>query len=122
MPDVVRFIVDTQLPPALAKFFRQRGYGATHAVNYPAGALLQDDEIIVIAQQEKRIVVTKDSDFFDFFMLNNYPPAVLLLQLGNIKNSDLFEFMDNNLDTIIQLFEENIERLVAINRDRIVIY
>ena len=84
MPDDVRFLVDTQLPPALAKFFRQRGYGATHAVNYPTGALLQDDEIIAIA--------------------------------------DLFQFMDNNLDTIIQLFEENIERLVAINRDRVVIY
>ena len=122
MPDDIRFLVDTQLPPSLANFFRQRGYGATHVVNYPSGALMQDDEIITIAQQEKRIIVTKDRDFFDYFILNNYPPAVLLLQLGNIRNPDLIAFMDNNLDKIRELFEENIKRLVAINRDKIVIY
>ena len=65
------------------------------------------------------------SDFsliHNYFILNNYPTAVLLLQLGNIRNSDLIAFMDTNLDTILELFDENVKRLVAINRDRIVIY
>ena len=119
---MLRLIVDTQLPPSLAEFFRRRGFDATHVVDYPSGALTQDEEIIVIATNEKRIIVTKDMDFFDYFMLKSYPPAVMLLQLGNIKNRDLFVFIDNHLDTIHKLFTENIERLVLINRHKIVIY
>ena len=119
---MLRLIVDTQLPPSLAEFFRRRGFDATHVVDYPLGALTQDDEIISIATNEKRIIVTKDIDFFDHFMLKNYPPAILLLQLGNIKNHALFLFMENHLDTIHKLFTENMERLVLINRHKIVIY
>ena len=122
MPDLFRFIVDTQLPPSLAKFLRQKGYDATHVVDYPSGPLTQDDEIISITTHEKRIIVTKDSDFFDYYLLNNYPPAVLLLQTGNIKNADLFVFMNNNLDTIRELFAENIKRLVLVNRNKIIVY
>ena len=119
---MLRFIVDTQLPPSLAEFFRRRGFDATHVVDYPSGALTQDDEIISIAIIEKRIIVTKDIDFFDYFILKNYPPAVLLLQMGNIKNRDLFFIIDNHLDTIHKLFAENIKRLVLINRYKIVVY
>jgi predicted nuclease of predicted toxin-antitoxin system len=122
LPDMLRFIVDTQLPPSLAEFFRRRGFDATHVVDYPSGTLTQDDEIISIATSEKRIVVTKDIDFFDYFLLKNYPPAILLLQLGNIKNRDLFIFMKIHLDTIVELFATNIKRLILINQHKIVIY
>ena len=117
-----QLIIDTQLPPSLAEFFRRRGVDATHVVDYPLGALTQDDEIISIATNEKRIIVTKDVDFFDYFMLKNYPPAVLLLQLGNIKNRDLFIFMDTHLNVIRELFTENIKQLLLINEHKIIIF
>jgi len=119
---MLRFFVDTQLPPSLADFFKRRGFDATHVVDYPLGALTSDNEIITIATKENRIVVSKDIDFFDHYILKNYSPAILLLQLGNIKNRDLFVFLDNNLDTISALFAENIRRLILINRHKIVIY
>ena len=119
---MLRFIVDTLLPPSLAEFFRRRGFDATHVVDYPSGALTQDDEIISIATVENRIIVTKDIDFFDYFILKNYPPAVLLLQMGNIKNRDLFLLLENHLDTIQKLFTENYKRLVLINRYKILVY
>jgi predicted nuclease of predicted toxin-antitoxin system len=53
-----RLLVDTQLPPSLAEFFRRRRIDATHVADYPLGALTQDDEIISIAINEKRIIVT----------------------------------------------------------------
>jgi predicted nuclease of predicted toxin-antitoxin system len=62
---MLRFIVDTQLPPLLAEFLRRKGFDATHVVDYPSGAFTQDDEIISIATEENRIVVSKDIDFFD---------------------------------------------------------
>ncbi|MDR2234407.1 MAG: DUF5615 family PIN-like protein [Tannerella sp.] len=119
---MLSWIVDTQLPPSLAEFFRRRGFDATHVIDYPSGAMTQDDEIIKIATQENRIIVTKDLDFFDFFILKNYPPTILLLQFGNIKNQDLFNYMDKYLNTIHSLFAENIKRLIVINRNKIIIY
>jgi len=121
-PDMLRFIVDTQLPPSLSDFFRKRGFDATHAVDYPMGALTTDNEIISIAIKENRIVVSKDFDFFDYFLLKNYPPAILLLQLGNIKNRELFVFMENHLIAICTLFAENIDRMILINRHKIINY
>jgi predicted nuclease of predicted toxin-antitoxin system len=122
LSDMLRFIVDTQLPPSLAIFLKRRGFEATHVVEYPSGALTPDNEIISIAKKENRIIISKDIDFFDYYLLKSYPPAILLLQLGNTTNRDLFIFMDNNLDAICELFAENIRRLVLINRHRIIIY
>jgi predicted nuclease of predicted toxin-antitoxin system len=121
-PDMFRLIIDTQLPPSLAEFFRRRGFDATHVVDYASGALMHDDEIIEIATTERRIIVTKDFDFLNYFLLKNYPPAVLLLQLGNIKNRDLFVFIEIHLETICNLFSEDIKRLILISRHKIAIY
>ena len=117
-----RFLVDTQLPPSLAEFFRRRGLNATHVIDYPLGAFTSDKEIIRISTEEERIIVSKDMDFFDHYILKGYPPSVLLLQLGNIKNFDLFHFLDYNFDTIIRLFTDNPLSLVLLNQQKIVIY
>jgi predicted nuclease of predicted toxin-antitoxin system len=122
LPKILRFIIDAQLPPSLADFFKRRGLDATHVVDYPLGAMMQDIDIISIAISEERIAVTKDIDFFDYYMLKNHSPSVLLLQLGNIKNRDLFDFMEINLDRIKMLFTEETRRLVLINRHKIIIY
>jgi len=122
LPDKLRFIVDTQLPPSLSDFFKRKDFDATHVIDYPLGALTTDNEIISIAKEEKRIVVTKDFDFFDYFLLKNYPPTILLLQLGNIKNRELFVFMENHLEKICGLFAEDIKRMILINQYKIVIY
>ena len=119
---MLRLIVDTQLPPSLSEFFRRRGFDATHVVDYPSGTLMQDDEIISIATNENRIIVSKDIDFFDYYLLKSYPPAILLLQLGNIKNRDLFIFLDKQMVTIQELFMEDIQRLLLVNQHKIVIY
>jgi predicted nuclease of predicted toxin-antitoxin system len=118
----LRFLVDTQLPPSLAEFFRRRGFNATHTIDYPSGSFMPDNEIISIAINEKRIVITKDSDFFDYFLLKGYPPAILLLQLGNMKNSDLFQFLKKHLEIITKLFEEEQKRMILVNSHQITVY
>ncbi len=118
----LRFIVDTQLPPSLAEYLRRREFDATHVVDYPSGSLTSDAEIISIAVKEERIIISKDIDFFDYFLLKGYPPSVILLQLGNIKNSDLFEFLGKQIETIIILFVEKQERLLLINHHKITVY
>jgi predicted nuclease of predicted toxin-antitoxin system len=117
----LRFIVDTQLPPSLAEFFKRRGFDATHVVDYSKGALMSDQEIITVAKDESRVIITKDSDFMDYYLLKGYPPAVLLLQLGNIKNSELFAHLNKLTEQITSLYLEN-TRFVIIQKDKIIFF
>ena len=118
----LQFIVDTQLPPSLAEFLRRRSLNATHVIDYPSGALTSDREIIKIAQREDRIIITKDSDFWDYFLVKGYPPSVLLLQVGNLKNSELFSLIDRRLETILSIYTKDIAQLVVVQRNRIVLF
>ena len=110
---VLRFIVDTQLPPSLAEFLKRRGFDAIHVINCPNGALTSDNEIISIAIKETRIIITKDSDFMDYYLLKGYPPAVLLLQVGNIKNQELFFLLNEHVEQIISLFSNQTPFLIV---------
>ena len=79
---------------------------AVHTTYYSSGHLLNDNQIIQIAIENEQIIITKDSDFLDNYLLNGSPPKVLLLEFGNIRNSVLKRLFEENLPTIIQLFEE----------------
>jgi len=117
-----KFVVDTQLPPSLAEFLRRRDLNATHVTDYPSGAFTSDKEIIRIAAEEQRIVISKDRDFLDYFLLKGFPPAVLLFQIGNCKNSELFSLLDNQLNTILLQFTEDPKRLIILQRDRMIFF
>lgn len=56
----MKFIVDTQLPPRLAIYLREKGYDTIHTTHFEEGHLLSDEEIILAAQKQDRVVVTKD--------------------------------------------------------------
>lgn len=117
----MKFIIDTQLPPALAKFLVEKGFDAIHTTFFADGHLLQDTEIIHIAIEENRIIATKDSDFLDNYLLKGSPPKVLLLQFGNISNKELLQYFENHIHKIITVFEEGAE-LVKFDRESIVAY
>ncbi|GHT81894.1 hypothetical protein FACS189467_6660 [Bacteroidia bacterium] len=117
-----RFLVDTQLPLSLVRFFEQRGFNATHVINYPAKEFTPDSEVIAIAVAEDRIIVSKDRDFFDHFLIKGYPPAILLLQVGNIRNQDLFQLLDTHLTAINKLFVDHIQRMVLLTRNNVIVY
>jgi predicted nuclease of predicted toxin-antitoxin system len=104
---MLRYIIDTQLPPRLAAFLREKNFDAVHTTDYPEGHLLQDAEIRAIADAEDRIIITKDTDFFDYYMVKGSPPMVLLLKVGNISNADLISLFTAKLPLIISSFEDN---------------
>jgi predicted nuclease of predicted toxin-antitoxin system len=109
---MLKFIIDTQLPPSLARFLVSQGFDAIHTTYFPNGHLLKDSEIVKIAIHDVRIIVTKDSDFFDNFLLKGAPPKVLLLQFGNIKNADLIQQFQNQISSIEKLFNNNSDLVV----------
>lgn len=118
---MIRFIVDTQLPPLLSKFIKDKGLDCIHTTDFPNGHLLQDNEIIQVSIKDNLIIITKDSDFFDHFLLKGEHPRVLLLKLGNISNKDLLSIFDANIELIVKEFE-NHAGIVLLNRTQITTY
>ncbi|QHT66627.1 hypothetical protein GXP67_08145 [Rhodocytophaga rosea] len=118
---MLKFIIDTQLPPILADFLKQNGFDAIHTTFFTDGHLLQDKEIIEIALTESRIIITKDNDFIDNFLLKGAPPKVLLLALGNIKNKDLLRIFDIYMQTINLLLQDKAS-LVILQPGNIISY
>ena len=60
---MMKFIVDAQLPPSLAKLLQEKGYDAIHTMDLPNQNDTPDEEINQLSLAQERIVITKDSDF-----------------------------------------------------------
>ena len=58
----MQFIVDTNLPPALAQWLVTQGHGASHAFDIALGAA-KDREIWDRAAASGSVIVSKDEDF-----------------------------------------------------------
>ena len=84
----MRFLVDNQLPPSLARWLRDRGHDAEHV--FESGLHVFDDrDLWARALADTRIVVSKDEDFL---YLANQPGNVgrfLWVRLGNCRNDAL---------------------------------
>ncbi len=98
----MKFLVDAQLPKRLASYLRTLGHDAVHTLDLPFGNSTPDLIVIQVAMAEQRIVITKDADFRDSLLLRGKPEKLLLVATGNINNNDL-----------LQLFEQNWERIIA---------
>lgn len=117
----MKFIVDTQLPPALANRLTKIGHNSTHTSFYTQGVLFSDLRITQVAIEEDRIIVTKDSDFLERFLVKGSPPEVLLLQVGNTSNRELLELMEQSLGEITRRFNDG-SALVILNKNSIIFY
>ncbi|MGD9815614.1 MAG: DUF5615 family PIN-like protein [Hyphomonadaceae bacterium] len=79
----LRFIVDAQLPPALAEFLRGKGHEA--ASLREIGLRDADDaDIWERARKDGAIIVTKDEDFALMVAANDNGPRVLWVRTGNL--------------------------------------
>jgi predicted nuclease of predicted toxin-antitoxin system len=78
----MRFLVDAQLPPALARWLTERGHEASHVVDHQLAAA-KDIEIWRFATALGAIVVTKDEDFVYLHRGRSTGPAVVWVRVGN---------------------------------------
>jgi predicted nuclease of predicted toxin-antitoxin system len=81
----VRFLVDAQLPPALARFLVEEGHEAV-AVRELALRNADDEVIWQCAKRDGFIIVTKDEDFARMVWQFGPPPQILWLRIGNATN------------------------------------
>ncbi len=114
----MKFLVDAQLPKALAYFLCERGLDAIHTLDLPGKNRSNDIEINRVSLKETRILISKDSDFYDRYLAKQEPYKLLYLTTGNISNPDLLELFDKNLLLIIHSLQT--ASVIEVNRKTVI--
>jgi len=100
----VKFVVDHQLPPVLARFLESQGHVAHHVRELGLQAV-DDATIWRRAAADGLVVVSKDEDFFFFASAPNAATKLLWVRLGNCRTRFLLERFRIRLPHIIASFE-----------------
>ena len=86
----MRFLVDAQLPPALARWLVAAGHEAEHVADRGMQAA-SDKEIWDLAVRERAAIITKDEDFAQRHALAATSSAIVWIRLRNTRNPDFPE-------------------------------
>ena len=97
----MRFLIDAQLPPRLARRLADLGHEASHVADLSLVAAT-DREIWNAASERDAILVTKDQDFAVARAAAGEGPPVIWVRLGNTDN-----------ETLIARFVQAIESISA---------
>jgi predicted nuclease of predicted toxin-antitoxin system len=108
----VRFVVDAQLPPALARWLAAHGHQAEHVADRQMQAA-SDDAIWKYALQSSAAIVTKDEDFANRRVLSEDGPAIVWVRLPNTRRRELLEWFEINLPDLVAALERG-ETLIEI--------
>ena len=108
----MKFIVDAQLPPALAQCLARLGHEAEHVAN--VGLLGADDRSIrQYAAKHNLVVITKDEDFTSSLFWQKNHPAVIWLRVGNCSNQALLNWFLPMLPDILLRLQDG-EKLIEV--------
>ena len=89
----MRFLIDNQLPPALAQYIKKRGYDCEHVLDVGLAQAL-DIEICRYTESQKRIIVSKDEDFLYLATHSKISFTLIWVQLGNCTTTALLATFD----------------------------
>jgi predicted nuclease of predicted toxin-antitoxin system len=108
----VRFLVDTQLPKALAVWLGERGHTAEHVLDVGLGQA-KDTPVWRYAELNRAVIVTKDEDFAEWVRRGRPGPAVVWLRIGNSSKRALLAWIEPLLPAVIRHLEQG-NRLVEV--------
>jgi len=112
----MRFLIDAQLPPALASWLGDHGHSAS-SVREQGLRNADDGSIRHFASEGDWIIVTKDEDFVEQSLGVDEAPKVVWLRIGNCTNRVLFDWLEPLLPQLIEKLESG-ERMVELRRNR----
>ena len=95
----MRFVVDTNLPRALATWIVAKGHNAEHVLDIGL-AQVKDAAVWIRASETGAVIVSKDEDFADLVRRTQTGPSVLWLHTGNGTTRDLLHLLDPLWPTI----------------------
>ena len=113
----MKFLIDAQLPPALATWLEGRGHQASHIIA-TAGLGVTDAAIWETARREERVIVTKDRDFAIWAAARRQGPQVVWIRLGNATSGSLLSWLEPRWLEIETRLEEQVH-LIEVGRPTI---
>ena len=108
----MRFLIDAQLPPALATWLITEGHEAAH-VSDKLMASASDTVIWNFAQQTQSAIVTKDEDFAARKVLASDGPTVIWIRLPNTRRRQLLAWFEAALPDLLVALERG-ETLIEV--------
>ena len=109
---MARFVVDAQLPPALALQLTRAGHISEHVTRIGL-AVAADTDIWRYVARAGAALITKDEDFVAMARANPNGPQVVWIRLGNISNNALWTDFERVLDEVIHALDEG-ERIIEV--------
>ena len=108
----MKFLIDAQLPPVLARVMKREGYEVVHVVELEM--LTADDiDIKAYALENDYVIISKDEDFATYAMDPENEVKVIWIRTGNCKNKTLISAVIRNLEAAQELIESG-SKLVEI--------
>jgi predicted nuclease of predicted toxin-antitoxin system len=96
----VRFLVDAQLPPALARWLAEQGHHAEHLIDLGM-ADAEDRHVWAYAVAVGAVIVTKDEDFASRRARTGRGPSIVWIRVGNTSRRDLLIWFRFRLPLVI---------------------
>ncbi|MFM7182291.1 MAG: DUF5615 family PIN-like protein [Verrucomicrobiales bacterium] len=98
----MRFLIDAQLPPALARLLEGHGHVAEHVEDI--GLRHADDSTIwAYAVSHQAVIITKDEDFPQRLHHARSKPVIVWLRIGNASRRALLQWFEPLLPQIESL-------------------
>ena len=108
----MNFLVDAQLPPALARWIVSQGHQAKHI--FDIGLETADDPVIwERARSEDTVIVSKDEDFVDHWLLSAQPVPLVWIRKGNCSNRALLAWLETLWPDAVKRLEQG-EKLIEL--------
>lgn len=101
----MKFIVDHQLPPDLARWLVGKGHEADHVFLLGLGDA-DDGRIWDFAVLEAAVIITKDADFANRRYARGDGPTIVWLRIGNATTSALLEWLKLRWDKVMAALEQ----------------
>ena len=97
----MRFVIDAQLPPALARFLTENmREDAVHVLD--VGLLNASDTAIwAYALEHERVIITKDEDFQIRASVSKIHPQIIWVRVGNCSKQNLLLIFERHWTKII---------------------
>jgi predicted nuclease of predicted toxin-antitoxin system len=109
----MRFLVDAQLPPALARWLVSAGHEAEHVADVGLGAA-RDEAIWEYALATGAAIVSKDEDFAQRKALADEGPTIIWIRVRNTRKGRLLSWFETILPQIAEALERG-ETLIEVS-------
>jgi len=109
----MRFLVDAQLPPGLARWLVGQGHTAEHVFDLGLGCA-NDRTVWARAITDQAVIITKDEDFVVLQAIEPAGPAIVWVRFGNTSRKDVIARFDAALPDVIDGLQRG-ERLIELD-------